>query len=242
MKTRTWQRGCRWLLLAGLVASGVAGCKSPPTTSPPPGALVLPAPAPKKSGKAAKVAKTPKATEAPAADTTTAPVPEHVLQPGDEIDVQIYREPDLSGTFRLSPAGEIRHSLAGTIPLAGKTIAEAEGELTRRLNEDFLVNPRVIIKLVSTQSSQIVLLGEVKKPGVYPLAYGETITLLQAVAGAGGFTELASPDRVRIVRRGPDGQQVTIPVRVSDLLKGKRGQRDIPLEPNDVIMVPEVLF
>ena len=114
--------------------------------------------------------------------------------------------------------------------------------MTRRLNEDFLVNPRVIIKLISTQSSQIVLLGEVKKPGVYPLAYGETITLLQAVAGAGGFTELASPDRVRIVRRGPDGQQVTIPVRVSDLLKGKRGQRDIPLEPNDVIMVPEVLF
>ena len=241
MKARTWQRGCRWLLLAGLVASGLAGCKSPPPTAPPPGVLGLPSPAKTKAvPRAKKVAAPP--VEAAAAATNTVTVQDYVLQPGDEIDVQIYREPGLSGTFRLTPAGEIRHSLAGTIALAGQSIAEAETMLTHRLNEDYLVNPRVIIKLVSTQSSQIVLLGEVKRPGVYPLAYGETVTLLQAVAGAGGFTELASPDRVRIVRRGADGQQVTIPVRVSDLLKGRRGQRDIALEPNDVIMVPEVLF
>lgn len=166
----------------------------------------------------------------------------HVLQAGDEIDVQVYREPELSGLFKLNAAGEIRHSLIGAVPLAGQTVDEAEAEFTRRLAKDYLVNPRVIVKLVSTQSSQIVLMGEVAKPGVYPLPFGGQMTLLQAIAGAGGFTELASPDRVSLVRRLPGGGQTTLKIRVSDLLGGKGKQPDVPLEPNDVIMVPQVFF
>ena len=180
--------------------------------------------------------------QAPAVETDGTAAAEHVLQTGDEIDIQVYREPELSGAFKISPAGEIRHSLAGAIPLAGKTVAEAETVFTRILAKDYLVHPRVIIKLLSTQSAQIVLMGEVKKPGVYPLPFGETLTLLQAIAGAGGFTELASPDRVRIVRRRPDGGQTTLRVRVSDLLKSRDGQRDVPLRPNVVIMVDQVFF
>ena len=166
----------------------------------------------------------------------------HVLQAGDEIDVQVYREPELSGLFKLGAAGEIRHSLIGVVPLAGQTVAGAEAELTRRLGKDYLVNPRVIVRLASTQSSQVVVLGEVAKPGVYPLPFGEKMTLLQAIAGAGGFTDLASPDRVSLVRRLPDGGQTTLKIRVSDLLGGKGRQPDVPLEPNDVIMVPQVFF
>ena len=128
------------------------------------------------------------------------------------------------------------------MPLAGKTVKEAEAFVTRRLAKDYLVNPRVIIKVVAAQSAQIVVLGEVEKPGVYPLPFGDQLTLLQAIADAGGFTELASPDRVRIVRRTADGRQTTLRIRVSDLLDGKGKQQDVPLEPNDVIMVPEVVF
>ena len=166
----------------------------------------------------------------------------HVLQAGDEIDVQVYREPELSGTFKLGAAGEIRHSLIGVVPLAGQTVEAAEAEITRRLAKDYLVNPRVIVKLASAQGSQVVVLGEVKKPGVYPLPFGENTTLLQAIAGAGGFTDLASPDRVSLVRRLPDGGQTTLKIRVSDLLGGRGKQPDVPLEPNDVIMVPQVFF
>lgn len=172
---------------------------------------------------------------APANDT-------YVLQPGDEIDVQVYREPELSGMFKLGAAGEIRHSLIGVVPLAGQTVEAAEADITRRLAKDYLVNPRVIVKLAATQGSQVVVLGEVKKPGVYPLPFGEKMTLLQAIAGAGGFTELASPDRVSLVRRLPDGGQTTLKIRVSDLLGGKGKQPDVPLEPNDVIMIPQVFF
>ena len=189
---------------------------------------------------AKEAAKKPEAD--PSGETTASAAPsQYVLQPGDEIDIQIYREPELSGTFRIGPDGEIRHSLAGGVSMAGLTVKEAEADFTRRLAKDYLVNPRVILQIVSSQSSQIVLLGEVEKPGVYPLPGGESMTLLQAIAEAGGFTELASPDRVRIVRKTPDGKQTTLKVRVSDLLGGGR-QQDVPLEPNDVIMVPEVVF
>lgn len=179
--------------------------------------------------------------DAPPAAAVAAPV-EYRLQAGDEIDLQIYREPDLSGTFKLDPAGDVRHSLAGAIPLAGKTVAEAETFIAEKLDQDYLVNPRVIVKLLTTQSSQVTVLGEVKAPGVYPLPFGGTTTLLQAIAGAGGFTDLASPDRVRIVRKLPNGRQTTLKIRVSDLLDGKGKQQDVPLEPNDVVMVPEVFF
>jgi len=179
--------------------------------------------------------------DAPPAAAAAAPV-EYRLQAGDEIALQIYREPALSGTFKLDPAGDVRHSLAGAIPLAGKTVAEAETFIAEKLDQDYLVNPRVIVKLLTTQSSQITVLGEVKAPGVYPLPFGGTTTLLQAIAGAGGFTDLASPDRVRIVRKLPNGRQTTLKIRVSDLLDGKGKQQDVPLEPNDVVMVPEVFF
>jgi|GEM_PF-896075 polysaccharide export outer membrane protein len=190
----------------------------------------------------AEIAPSDEKAQAPGTDGPSGSAAEHVLQIGDEIDIQVYREPELSGAFKINPAGEIRHSLAGAIPLAGKTVAEAEAVFTRILAKDYLVNPRVIFKLLSTQSSQIVLMGEVKKPGVYPLPFGETMTLLQAIASAGGFTELASPDRVRIVRRRPDGGQTTLRVRVSNLLKSRDGQNDVPLQPNDVIMVDQVFF
>jgi protein involved in polysaccharide export with SLBB domain len=167
---------------------------------------------------------------------------EPVLQPGDEVDLQIYREPEMSGVFRITPEGAIRHPLAGAMAVSGMTIQEAEAHIAKRLAKDYLVNPRVILKLVSAQSAQIVLLGEVKQPGVYPLPPGDSMTLLQAIAGAGGFTELASPDRILIVRKTPDGKQTTIRVRAASLLKGRGKQRDIPLEPNDVITVPEVRF
>lgn len=244
-------------LLVGLALGWTAGCAGNDSTGHPPGGMLDEGiqgwnsadEAPPLTGKkaaapkiqAAELASRKEQTQGSAANGNPGSAAEYVLQTGDEIDIQVYREPELSGAFKINPAGEIRHSLAGSIPLAGKTVAEAEEVFTRILAKDYLVQPRVIFKLLSTQSAQIVLMGEVKKPGVYPLPFGDKMTLLQAIAVAGGFTELASPDRVRVVRRLPDGTQTTLKVRVSDLLKGGR-QQDIPLEPNDAIMVPEVVF
>ena len=161
------------------------------------------------------------------------------LHSGDQVDVQVYREPQLSGEFQIDAYGMIRHPLCGSFPAAGLTIAEAEERLKELLGEKYLVNPSVIISIVSAQSSHVVILGEVQSPGVHPIPFGETMTLLQAIAGVGGFTDLASVNRVTVTRT-VDGKEKSVRVRVPRLISGQ--EPDFKLKPNDVIMVPEVVF
>ncbi len=168
-----------------------------------------------------------------------APQEDYRLQVGDQIDLQIYREPQLSGAFRVDSAGQIRHPLCGSFKAEGLTVSEAERHLTEVLGENYLVNPRVIISILSAQSSHVVILGEVANPGVHPVAFGESITLLQAIAEAGGFTDLASVNRVTVVRTVA-GKEKSIRVRVSRLISGE--EPDMKLQPDDVIMVPQIVF
>jgi polysaccharide export outer membrane protein len=161
------------------------------------------------------------------------------LQSGDQVDVQVYREPQLSGIFRVDEHGFIRHPLCGPVAFSGLTLNDAEARLTELLGEKYLVNPVVILSIESAQSSRIVLLGEVESPGIHPIPFGESITLLQAIAEAGGFTDLASVDRVTVTRT-VDGKEISVRARVSRMISGK--EPDMKLQPNDVIMVPQVLF
>lgn len=161
------------------------------------------------------------------------------LQSGDEVDLQVYREPQLSGVFRIDAAGQIRHPLCGSVQAAGLTTTEVETRLTELLGERYLVNPNVIATISSAQSSHVVILGEVEDPGVHAIPFGESITLLQAIGEAGGFTDLASVNRVTVTR-AVDGKERSIRVRVSKMISGQ--EPDLPLEPNDIIMVPEIIF
>ncbi len=166
---------------------------------------------------------------------------QHVLQPGDTIHIEVFREPELSGQFRLNPAGEIRHSLLGVIGLGGRTVSEAEDLVREALAGKYLVNPRVLLRLESTAASQVLLLGEVKNPGILTVPQGERLTLLEAIVRAGGFTPKAAPNRTTIVRT-VDGKKSTLRVRVADVLAGRPGVQDVPLEPDDVITIPEIWF
>lgn len=161
------------------------------------------------------------------------------LQSGDQLDLQIYREPQLSGIFRVDEHGFIRHPLCGPVEFSGLTLKEAEMRFEKVLGDKYLVNPNVILSIESAQSSHVVLLGEVANPGVHPVPFGESITLLQAIAEAGGFTDLASVDRVTVTRT-IDGKETSVRARVSRMISGK--EPDMKLQSNDVIMVPQVIF
>lgn len=161
------------------------------------------------------------------------------LFPGDTVNVQVYREPQLSGLFRVDDGGFIRHPLCGSFKAEGLTPAEVETKLTSLLGENYLVNPSVIVTIDSAQNSHVVILGEVVSPGIHPVLYGEDITLLQAIAAAGGFTDLASVNRVTVTR-SVDGKEQSIRVRVSKMISGE--EPDMLLKPDDVVMVPQVVF
>lgn len=164
---------------------------------------------------------------------------EYTLSAGDQVSIQVYREPDLSGSFTLDSAGKIQHPLCGQLQASGLSVDQFATRLQELLGEKYLVNPRVTVSIESTRNLQVVLLGEVAKTGAVPIPVNGTLTLLQAIGEAGGFTNLASRDRVT-VKRTVNGEEVSIRVRVSKLISGD--QPDFKLQPNDVIMVPQILF
>lgn len=176
-----------------------------------------------------------------AAKALTSEAAEYRIQPGDAVAIDVYREPDLCGEFKIERDGTVAFPLLGKIELSGLTVKEAEKSLTQKLGKDYLVSPKVTIQLRQSVAHRVIVLGEVKAPGVYDIPSGETFTLLQAIAKAGGFSDIAALDRVRIVRIENNEEQ-SIRVRVSDILKGRAGARDVELRPNDVITVPETVF
>ena len=169
------------------------------------------------------------------------------LQAGDEIHLQIFREPEISGKFRIMPEGVIRHPLLGDVELEGQTARQAEEHIVNLLTADYLVNPRVILTVSQRRQWEqdeklhVLVMGEVKRPGEVSFVPDERLTLLDAIARAGGFTKGASRNRVRVVRV-IDGERRTLRVRVDDILTGKRDHENIDLQPDDVINVPEVWF
>jgi len=165
----------------------------------------------------------------------------YLIHPGDALNIQVRGEEDLSGDYKVSSEGVIVYSFLGRIAVAGLSSAMVESNLTASLGKDYLVNPKINVQVRSSILRRVILFGEVKSPGVYEIPVGERFTLLQVIAKAGGLTDLAATDRARIVRRAGATEKV-IKVNVTDLLNGRGESRDIELQPNDVITIPQTIF
>ncbi|MFC1668651.1 polysaccharide biosynthesis/export family protein, partial [Chlamydiota bacterium] len=127
----------------------------------------------------------------------------------------------------------ISFPLLGRIKVAGFSIQEVERIITELLKKDYLVNPQV--NVLVRQYSSIYVFGQVEKPGAYPLA--GRLTVVEAIALAGGFTKIAAKNKVKVIERG--GQEVTINV---DAFVNKGKGDDRVLAPGDIIVVPESFF
>ncbi len=147
------------------------------------------------------------------------------LGSGDKLRVTVFGERDLSGDFDINDQGLAALPLIGPVPLGGRTIGEAEKLITEKYAQNYLVNPRVNVEVLNYRPFYII--GEVQKPGSYPYVGG--MTVVNAVALAGGYTPRANKDRI-VVKRARDPSQEQ-PVR-----------EDSPVLPGDVIRVPERLF
>jgi len=156
----------------------------------------------------------------------------------DVIDVEVFQEPELSKKFKVSPQGTINFPLLGSVSVTNLTVMETETKLTNLLAENYLVDPRVNVIVSSTASRRVNIFGEVKKPGTFSISPDEPFTLLASLSKAGGFTDIADIRKVKIVRRKL-GKEEIININVRDLIQGKRGIKDIPLENGDIITVPE---
>jgi polysaccharide export outer membrane protein len=158
----------------------------------------------------------------------------------DLLKITVYQEPELQRKVRVSPEGIITFPLVGRVPVAGLSVAGAEDALKKKLAR-YLIDPQVSIFIEDYGNKTIYVLGEVKKPGSYPLPTEAPLTVLEAITLAGGFTEYASVDRTRIIRKGKSGKR-TIDIEVSAIMKKGDKSKDLPLKPNDVVYIPESFF
>jgi polysaccharide export outer membrane protein len=162
------------------------------------------------------------------------------IQAGDLLEIAVFQEKDMDRAVRVSGNGTVTFPLAGNLKLADLTVPEAESFLAEKLAE-FLVKPQVTVLIKEYGNKQIYVLGEVKKPGSITLPVERRLTVLEAITLAGGFTDLAAPDRTKVLRNA-NGQNQNIPVEISRITKQGDKSADIFLEPNDTVYVPQSFF
>jgi polysaccharide biosynthesis/export protein len=141
---------------------------------------------------------------------------EYKLGPDDKIQIFVWKEPELTTSVVVRPDGKVSVNMIGEMPAAGKTAVELQGEIAQKLKE-YITDPAVTVSVLEVNSPKISVLGEVKKPGVYPIK--NHATLLDALASAEGFTEYAKKDKVIVMRSSPSGGEKRLPVNVEELIK-----------------------
>jgi polysaccharide biosynthesis/export protein len=166
-------------------------------------------------------------------DPTKPPEEFYVIGAGDVLNINIWKEPSLSGTVKVRPDGFVTLPLVNEIQVVGMTTAQLRKVLENKYKE-FTVDPFVTVRLEAIASSEVFLVGQVVRPGALPLNGNET--LLQILTRAGGLTIFADRSNIRLVRR--DGDKVTEYIADYDgIIKGDLKQ-DILLRPGDRIIVP----
>jgi polysaccharide biosynthesis/export protein len=165
----------------------------------------------------------------------TSPAPDnYVLAPGDQIEISVFGEPDLTRTISIKPDGVIALPLINQVKASGKTAAQLEAELTR-LYSKFLRTPTVSIIVRQFRMDRIYVMGEVSKPGRYDLT--DDMTVLDALTLAGGPTQKGNLDALQ-VGRVENGKTKTIPVKADQLIQGKDGGKNVKLQNGDLVFVP----
>lgn len=165
---------------------------------------------------------------------------DYLIQPGDLVEIKVYKEEDMERTLRVTTNGSITFPLIGNVKIAGLTVSDAEQKLEKDL-QAYLKTPSVSFLIKEYANKTVYVLGQVKKPSSIPILPEKTMTLLEAITSAGGFTDVAAISKVKILRM-ENGVQKSIEVDVSQITKEGNKQYDVPLKPADVVFVPQSLF
>ncbi len=169
---------------------------------------------------------------APSAPAATA----YHVQIGDQLAVRLYLTPELNEDVMVRPDGRITTQLAEAIPAAGCTPEQVAAALRTAYAAE-LKDPRLTVEVKQAAPQRVYVAGEVVAAGEFTTT-GPPLTLLQAVARAGGLRTTGDADRVLIVRRGGDSRPAVIRTRYADAFDGRDASADLALQPFDVVVVP----
>jgi polysaccharide export outer membrane protein len=157
---------------------------------------------------------------------------EYRLGPGDRLRVEVYKDAYLSQSVQIRPDGKITLPIVGDIGASGQTPITLRDTITTALKE-YINNPIVTVIVVETAAATAYVIGAVNSPGAEALV--GNITVLQGLALAGGLNEWANEKNIRILRKGPTGEQ-TIPFNYKEAIRGNGPT--VYLRPDDTVVVP----
>ena len=159
---------------------------------------------------------------------------DYALGAEDSVEVQVWKNPDLSRTVTVRPDGKISLPLIGDVQAAGLTATQLAESVTEKLQAYYKEPAQVTVIVNPVNSYAIYMLGEIRAQGKQQVRSGTTF--LQAISLAGGFSQFASTNRIILRRRDNDGKEISIPIRYKDVLAGN--QPNMVLKPGDTIIVP----
>ncbi|HFD10934.1 MAG TPA: polysaccharide export protein [Crenotrichaceae bacterium] len=160
---------------------------------------------------------------------------EYTVQPGDILEISVWKEEDMIKDVLVRPDGGITFPLAGEIYTEGKTIAQIQSILTKNLST-YLSNPVVTVSPKQLLGNRIYVIGKVVKPGMYLIS--SYVDIVQALSMAGGLTPFSAVNDILVLRRSKDGTQHDIKFRYGDIEDGDKLKQNILLKSGDTVLVP----
>lgn len=182
---------------------------------------------------------------APAADSTvtesqhSAPAalfPGYKIGSDDVLAVHVWKEPDLSATVAVRPDGKITLPVIGDIEAGGRTPLDVQNEIQRRLKE-YVAAPQVTVIVQDVKSVKFNIVGDgIARPGAYQLT--PPLTVLDAIALAGGLRDFAKKTKIYVLRVAPDGTSARLAFNYKEVTKGEKLSQNVELKPRDTVVVP----
>jgi polysaccharide biosynthesis/export protein len=175
------------------------------------------------------------AASAQAGDGAKAHDNTYVIGNDDVLAINVWKEPDVSRSVPVRSDGKISLPLAGEVQAAGRTPLNLEQDIAAKL-KSYIGEPEVTVIVQQINSQKFNILGQVTRPGTYPIA--NSATVLDAIALAGGFRDFAKQKSIYVLRQNADGTQARLPFNYKDVVKGKNQEQNVKLQPRDTIVVP----
>ena len=158
---------------------------------------------------------------------------EHRLRTGAKLRIKVFGDEELSGEYTVRPDGKILFPLIGNVYCKNRTVDDVVKEIEARLDDGYLVDPRVSIDITQLGTTRVYVMGEVRRPGMFELE--KSNSLLDAIGAAGGFTEKAAKRKVYVSRRGMD--DFVMKVNMLDLMKAGYNGANVELQEKDCVYI-----
>ena len=161
----------------------------------------------------------------------------YVIGPGDQLQVFVWRNPELSTTVPVRPDGKISTPLVNDVVAVGKSPAQLSTDIEQVLGE-YIRSPQVSVIVLQARSaySEVRVVGEVLRPQAVP--YRSGMTVLDVVLAVGGLNPYAAGNRAKLIRR-ENGKDTEIRIKLEDLLNDGEMSQNVPVKPGDVLVVPQ---